>query len=173
MHWELPLVSSSASPLGAEVRLSADLHAFRPPGRRYSQRLCARLGVVMSTRTTDRVAMLDAATMALAVGGVLLSNLIGLPPGAQLAQLVLIVFGLNTVILVLRDRRAASRQDKARTLQPTRGRMAAACGFMAFIVAIAVYASMNPGHGWIATGLLLIGSGASAQFLVEDSKLHR
>ncbi|MCC3297007.1 hypothetical protein LOC59_09610 [Arthrobacter sp. zg-Y916] len=127
----------------------------------------------MSTRTTDRVAMLDAATIALAVGGVLLGNLIGLPPDAQFAQLVLIVFGLNTVILVLRDRRAAGRQDKARTLQPSRGRMAAACGFMAFIVAIAVYAGLTPGHGWIATGLVLIGSGASIQFLVEDRKLPR
>lgn len=117
--------------------------------------------------------MLDAATIALAVGGVLLGNLIGLPPDAQFAQLVLIVFGLNTVILVLRDRRAAGRQDKARTLQPTRGRLAAACAFMAFIVAIAVYAGLTPGHGWIATGLVLIGSGASIQFLVEDRKLPR
>ncbi|MSR98915.1 hypothetical protein FYJ28_08765 [Arthrobacter sp. BL-252-APC-1A] len=128
---------------------------------------------MMSAEDRDSVTMLDVGSITLAVAGVLCGNLIGLPPDAQFAQLVLIVFGLNTVILVLRDRRATSRQDKVRTLQPARRHMAAACAFMAFIVAMAVYVSLIPGHGWIAAGLLLVGSGASAQFLVADRKLPR
>lgn len=125
------------------------------------------------TKAPDKVGLIDTATVALAVSGVLCGNLIDLPPDAQLAQLVLIVFGVNTVIRVLRDRRAVSRQDKVRSLHPMRRHMAAACASLTFIVVVAVYVSLIPGHGWIAAGLLLIGSGASAQFLVVDRKLHR
>ena len=122
---------------------------------------------------SNEITMLDAATATLAITGVFCGNLIGLPPDSQFAQLVLIIFGLNTLILLIRDRRAAGRQEKVRTIQPTLRRLAAAGASMEFVVAMTIYASLIPGHGWIATGLLLVGTGSSAQFLVQDRKLER
>ena len=127
--------------------------------------------VVRKTRAPDRIAVLDTASIVLAVAGVACGNLISLPPDSQLAQLWLIFAGLNTVILVIRDRRAASRQETVRTLMPTRRRVAATGAVMTAAVAMTIYVSGIPGHGWIAIGLLLVFTGFSARFLVQDRKL--
>jgi len=128
----------------------------------------------VSTDAQKRVAQVDAASIALAVAGALCGNLIGLPPDAQAAQLMLLFTGLAAVLQMIRDRRAAARHETFRTFQPTGKRLTGTLALLGIVVVpVALYVSSIPGHGWIAIGLLLIGTGYSAQFLVEDRKVDQ
>ena len=122
----------------------------------------------MTTELQLRTGVLDTATIILVVTGVLCGNLIGLPPDAQLAQLILIFTGLNTVILVCRERWAVRRRESLRSFHPTRKRMAATGVALLVALALVFFLSLRPGHGWIAFGLALVGAGYSIQFLVES-----
>ena len=129
---------------------------------------------MMSAQGPDRVAQVDAVSIALAAAGILSGNLLGLPPDAQAAQLMLLFTGLAAALQVIRDRRAAARHETFRTFQPTGKRLAGTLLLLGVVVVpVALYVSSIPGHGWIAIGLLLIGTGYSAQFLVEDRKVDQ
>lgn len=126
---------------------------------------------MMSAKAPDRVTMLDAVSIALAVAGVLCGNLIGLPPDAQYAQLVLLFTGLTAVLHVIRDRRAAARHETFRMFNPKGKRLAGTAALLgAVVVPTALYVSSIPGHGWMAIGYLLIGMGMTAPVLVENRR---
>ncbi|WP_055240491.1 hypothetical protein [Arthrobacter sp. Edens01] len=134
-------------------------------------RVCAMLDAMMSAQGPDRVAQVDAVSIALAAAGILSGNLLGLPPDAQAAQLMLLFTGLAAALQVIRDRRAAARHETFRTFQPTGKRLAGTLLLLGVVVVpVALYVSSIPGHGWIAIGYLLIGMGMTAPLLVANRK---